>query len=128
MLKIKNCLCYFILFICRAAVESESSEEKIHVAIVACGDRAPEAINSLKSFAMLSKRQLYFHIFTEYELLETFNKEIQKWPGFERGQIQIDILPIQYPGEGNFHEWKKLFKPCASQRLFLPVNIISKQL
>ena len=93
---------------------------------MACGDRAPEATNSLKSFAILSKRQLHFHIFTEDELRETFMKEIRKWPGFKHGRIQVDILPIQFPGEGDFDEWKKLFKPCASQRLFLPVNIISK--
>ena len=98
------------------------SKEKIHVAIVACGDRAPEALNSLKSFALFSTRQLYFHIFAEVDLHQTFEKEIQKWPGFKHGQIQIDLLLIQFPGEGNFHEWKKLFKPCASQRLFLPVS------
>jgi len=97
------------------------SKERIHVAIVACGDRAPEAINSLKSFALFSTRQLSFHIFAEDDLHQTFEKEIQKWPGFKHGQIQLDLLPIQFPGEGNFHEWKKLFKPCASQRLFLPV-------
>lgn len=31
------------------------------------------------------------------------------------------LYPITFPPE-NAAEWKKLFKPCASQRLFLPVS------
>ena len=74
---------------------------------------------------MLSKRHLYFHIFAEPELHKQFNEALKKWPGFNENKFNVDVLPIQFPGEGTFHEWKKLFKPCASQRLFLPVNIFS---
>jgi UDP-xylose:glucoside alpha-1,3-xylosyltransferase len=36
-------------------------------------------------------------------------------------KFQFEVLPIQFPTEGNsVDEWRKLFKPCASQRLFLP--------
>lgn len=31
------------------------------------------------------------------------------------------VLPLMFP-MANAHEWKRLFKPCAAQRLFLPVN------
>lgn len=30
------------------------------------------------------------------------------------------VLPITFPLQENADEWRKLFKPCASQRLFLP--------
>eukprot|EP00795_Rhopilema_esculentum_P006671 gene6671-12227_t len=96
-------------------------DQAIHAGIVACGLRAPEAIISLKSFAMLSEKPLYFHVFAEDELHDTFKKEIQTWPGFKNGKIKLDLHTIQFPVEGNFHEWKKLFKPCASQRLFFPL-------
>nr|CAD7420206.1 unnamed protein product [Timema poppensis] len=33
----------------------------------------------------------------------------------------FDVLPITFPLQGNPEEWRRLFKPCASQRLFLPV-------
>nr|CAD7608012.1 unnamed protein product [Timema genevievae] len=32
----------------------------------------------------------------------------------------FDVLPITFPLQGNPDEWRRLFKPCASQRLFLP--------
>ena len=31
-----------------------------------------------------------------------------------------EIYSIQYPDDGNAANWKKLFKLCASQRLFIP--------
>ena len=108
---------------CRVPDQSKKVELKVHVAIVACGDRAPEAINSLKSFAILSKVNLHFHIFAEEELHNEFKKSITAWPRYKDGQIEIEVLPIQFPGGGDFDEWKKLFKPCASQRMFLPVII-----
>lgn len=51
----------------------------------------------LKSAVLLSKKPLHFYIFAEDDLHDSFrNAE-------------------------NAKEWKKLFKPCASQRLFLPL-------
>jgi len=42
----------------------------MQLAVVACGERHGEAVNMLKSTAMLSSRDLRFHIFAE-ELLHT---------------------------------------------------------
>ncbi len=97
-------------------------DNSIHVAIVACGNRAPEAIISLKSFAMFSKRNLHFHVFAEEELHKEFQTKIQAWPRFIDGTVKLDIQKIQFPGSDDFNRWKSLFKPCASQRLFLPVS------
>lgn len=36
-------------------------------------------------------------------------------------KFNFTIYPITFPKD-NAKEWKKLFKPCASQRLFLPVG------
>ena len=44
-------------------------------------------------------------------------------------QFVSRVHPIQYPGSDDDDEqakqWKKLFKPCASQRLFLPQILAS---
>ncbi|KAL8221358.1 UNVERIFIED_CONTAM: hypothetical protein K2H54_066480 [Gekko kuhli] len=37
-----------------------------------------------------------------------------------QGKFNYTLYPISFPTE-NAAEWKKLFKPCASQRLFLPL-------
>lgn len=48
--------------------------------------------------------------------------KLNSWPGTTR--FGFTIYPITFPSE-NGQEWKKLFKPCASQRLFLPVGLQS---
>lgn len=47
--------------------------------------------------------------------------QLELWPGFIRSKFNYTVYPISFPSE-NAAEWKKLFKPCASQRLFLPVS------
>uniref|UniRef100_A0A8C8GI23 Glucoside xylosyltransferase 1 n=1 Tax=Oncorhynchus tshawytscha TaxID=74940 RepID=A0A8C8GI23_ONCTS len=46
--------------------------------------------------------------------------ELESWPGSFRSRFNYTLYPITFPRE-NAGEWKKLFKPCASQRLFLPL-------
>lgn len=40
----------------------------MHLAVVACGERLGEAVNMLKTAAMLSSRAVRFHIFAEDQL------------------------------------------------------------
>lgn len=47
--------------------------------------------------------------------------QLESWPDFIRSKFNYTVYPISFPSE-NAAEWKKLFKPCASQRLFLPVR------
>lgn len=42
--------------------------------------------------------------------------------------VEYRIYDITYPHGQNAQEWKKLFKPCASQRLFLPVSWLERYL
>lgn len=36
--------------------------------------------------------------------------------------FEFRVMPLTFPLE-NADEWKRLFKLCASQRLFLPVRV-----
>lgn len=47
--------------------------------------------------------------------------QLESWPGSIRHRFSYRVYSIRFPNE-NAAEWKKLFKPCASQRLFLPVS------
>ena len=38
------------------------------------------------------------------------------------GSATFAVHPIQLPG-GNAKEWRELWRPCAAQRLFLPVRV-----
>ncbi|XP_003967683.3 glucoside xylosyltransferase 1-like isoform X1 [Takifugu rubripes] len=93
-------------------------DERSHLAVVACGPRLEETLTMLKSALLLSRKPLHFYIFAEEDLHDSFRNTLNSWPGTTR--FSFTIYPITFPSE-NGKEWKKLFKPCASQRLFLPL-------
>lgn len=87
--------------------------------MVACGDRVPETLVLLKSTLMFTLSKLNFFIFTEKNLQNQFIDEFNKWPEFVKKKFTYSILEPKFPKK-NQEEWRKLFKLCASQRIFLP--------
>ncbi|XP_057693610.1 glucoside xylosyltransferase 1-like isoform X2 [Corythoichthys intestinalis] len=107
----------------RDGINSEVEDygnEGSHLAVVACGPRLNETLNMLKSAILLSRKPLKFHIFADDELQGSFQNALNSWPRSVQTKFNFTIYPITFPS-GNEKEWKKLFKPCASQRLFLPL-------
>ncbi|XP_063730186.1 glucoside xylosyltransferase 1-like isoform X2 [Eleginops maclovinus] len=98
----------------------EHGDERSHLAVVACGPRLEETLTMLKSAVLFSKKPLHFYIFAEDDLHEPFKIALDIWPKTAQTKFNFTIYPITFP-EDNAKEWKKLFKPCASQRLFLPL-------
>ncbi|XP_065264236.1 glucoside xylosyltransferase 2 [Emys orbicularis] len=92
----------------------------MHLAVVACGNRLEETLIMLKSAVLFSCRKLKFHIFAEDSLKPEFEKKLREWPSSYTKKFEYNVYPIAF-SVGNAQEWKKLFKPCAAQRLFLPV-------
>ncbi|XP_034434959.1 glucoside xylosyltransferase 1 isoform X2 [Hippoglossus hippoglossus] len=95
-------------------------EPPMHLAVVACGERLEETLTMIKSAVLFSIRQLDLHIFAEDQLHTSFMEALASWPGFIRSRFKYTVYSISFPRD-NAAEWKKLFKPCASQRLFLPL-------
>ncbi|XP_030061543.1 LOW QUALITY PROTEIN: glucoside xylosyltransferase 2-like [Microcaecilia unicolor] len=92
----------------------------MHLAVVACGERLEETLTMLKSALLFSKKSLRFHIFADDSLKPEIQKKLQEWQNSHRIEFDYTIYPITF-SVGNAQEWRKLFKPCAAQRLFLPV-------
>ncbi|XP_030308954.1 glucoside xylosyltransferase 1 isoform X1 [Calypte anna] len=92
--------------------------EKMHLAVVACGERLEETVTMLRSAIIFSIKPLQFHIFAEDQLHKSFKDILDDFP--YEGKVNYTLYPITFPTE-SAAEWKKLFKPCASQRLFLPL-------
>ncbi|XP_048348112.1 glucoside xylosyltransferase 2 [Sphaerodactylus townsendi] len=97
-----------------------STPQCMHLAVVACGDRLEETLIMLKSAVLFSNRKLKFHIFAEDSLKPEFERKLQDWPSSHTKKFEHKVYPIAF-SVGNAQEWKKLFKPCAAQRLFLPM-------
>ncbi|KAE8297958.1 Glucoside xylosyltransferase 2 [Larimichthys crocea] len=95
-------------------------EEVMHLAVVACGNRLDETLTMVKSAVLFSLKKITFHIFAEDPLAPQFEEKLKQWPRVITAKFQHRIYPITF-SVGNADEWKKLFKPCAAQRLFLPV-------
>lgn len=96
------------------------AEEVMHLAVVACGNRLDETLTMVKSALLFSLKKIKFHIFAEDPLAQQFEERLNQWPRSISAKFQYRIYPISF-SVGNADEWKKLFKPCAAQRLFLPV-------
>ncbi|XP_005799133.2 glucoside xylosyltransferase 1-like [Xiphophorus maculatus] len=95
-------------------------EPTMHLAVVACGDRLEETLTMIKSAVLFSVKRLYLHVFAEDQLHASFVGTLESWPDSFRSRFNYTVYSISFPIE-NGGEWKKLFKPCASQRLFLPL-------
>ncbi|KAG7251064.1 hypothetical protein CRUP_026950, partial [Coryphaenoides rupestris] len=91
----------------------------MHLAVVACGNRLEETLTMVKSALLFSVKKIKFHIFAEDPLASHFENGLRRWPATMSAKFQYHIYPITF-SVGNTDEWKKLFKPCAAQRLFLP--------
>ncbi|XP_028825034.1 glucoside xylosyltransferase 2 isoform X2 [Denticeps clupeoides] len=103
-----------------ALSKSRGSDEVMHLAVVACGNRLDETLTMVKSALLFSVKKIKLHIFAEQELSTHFEKGLNQWPRPFSSKFQYRLYPITF-SVGNAEEWKKLFKPCAAQRLFLPV-------
>lgn len=104
-----------------AAVQEETKQSGLmHLAVVACGDRLEETLVMIKSAAILSRAHLIVHIFADEELQPQFAKELNTWPQTKARRVQYLLYDIQFPPDQKAEDWRKLFKPCATQRLFIP--------
>lgn len=66
------------------------------------------------------KDMLHFLVFAEDHLTAGFNEKLSDWRSLLPEVFDFELLPLQFPSNSDT-EWRTLFKPCAAQRLFLPV-------
>ncbi|XP_072308000.1 glucoside xylosyltransferase 2 isoform X2 [Eucyclogobius newberryi] len=103
----------------RPVTKRARAQEGMHLAVVACGKRLDETLTMVKSALLFSLKKITFHIFAEDPLAPLFEERLKQWPR-SVAKFHYIIYPITF-SVGDAEEWKKLFKPCAAQRLFLPV-------
>nr|XP_057933754.1 glucoside xylosyltransferase 2-like [Doryrhamphus excisus] len=94
-------------------------EATMHLALVACGNRLEEVITVIKSAVLFSIGKIKFHILAEDHLTPQLKKMMSEWPCFIRAKFQFDFYPITFPEQNN-QLWRKLFRLCSAQRLFIP--------
>lgn len=107
----------------RVSPAQRRRESEMVVVVVACMMRLSETLNMIKSALIfhVDRRPLRFVVITEASLMQAFSEKLEDWQTATKYAFEFDILPLKFP-EVNTKEWRDLFKPCASQRLFLPVS------
>lgn len=104
-------------------IVEQKRASNIVIVVVACKDRATEALNMIKSSIIFNtdRKNLKFVVITEGPLFLNFEEKLEVWKEDADFYLNYEIHPITFPKP---HEkvLKNLFKPCASQRLFLPVS------
>jgi UDP-xylose:glucoside alpha-1,3-xylosyltransferase len=102
-------------------LKNDHVKQSIKICCVVCGtERIHEALTMIKS-ALLYKTEnkIEFFILTEVPLFNLLKENLNKLK--LQKDFNFHLKQIEFPNEENEKEsWKDLFKPCASQRLFLP--------
>lgn len=99
------------------------NSSEIVIVVVSCGMRQQETLNLLKSAIIFGfEHRLKFIVMTEEKLMAGFREKLDDWAILSKNQFTFEVLPLLFPKE-NEAEWRNLFKPCAAQRLFLPVSV-----
>lgn len=94
-------------------------QEDVVICVVACGDRLEESLTMMKSALIFSKRSLRFIVISDNNLIQAFTEKLSDWKEFYNKTFEFVVRPVEFPVGDNVM-WRKLFKPCAAQRLFLP--------
>ncbi|KAK3885294.1 hypothetical protein Pcinc_010462 [Petrolisthes cinctipes] len=103
-------------------LRSANTKHRMVLAVVCCGNRVNETMTMLKSAATLSHSPLKIIVFTEDDLKPIFRNMYTSWPADVSERITLDLHSITFPADQDAAAWRKLFKPCASQRLFMPLG------
>ncbi|XP_076371247.1 glucoside xylosyltransferase 1-like [Tachypleus tridentatus] len=93
---------------------------KMTVSVVLCGDRLNQTITTLKSVVALNNDYLHFVVAADQHNIKLLKEKILDWPRKVLQKLSFEIYPVTFPTSGAEVEWRKLFKLCAAQRLFLP--------
>lgn len=93
----------------------------VTLCVVCCGnERVHETLTMLKSAILLTRAPLRAIVLAEDALHPAFEEKLAEWQVVAGDRLtRYEVRPLRFPEE-RAEEWRRLFKPCAAQRLFLP--------
>ncbi|XP_037500168.2 glucoside xylosyltransferase 1 [Rhipicephalus sanguineus] len=85
---------------------------------VICESHFHLGIVALKSAVAYSTTRLHLIIISDKHNEGRLRKEYSSWPDTIKERVSCEVIPVWFPKD-NYHQWWSMFKPCATQRLFL---------
>ena len=99
--------------------------QEVRIVTVVCGERVTDTLAMIKSALIMSSSMIKFILFADEDATILLKRTVTTWSENVLKRMQLDLRPITFPVD-KAEEWKMLFKPCATQRLFLPVSLNTK--
>ncbi|KAL1419518.1 hypothetical protein MTO96_025262 [Rhipicephalus appendiculatus] len=85
---------------------------------VICDNHFDLGIVAIKSAVAYSTTRLHLIIIADTRNKERLRREYSSWPDSIKKRVSFDVMSVWFPKE-KYNEWWAMFKPCATQRLFL---------
>ncbi|KAL1478708.1 hypothetical protein MTO96_034902 [Rhipicephalus appendiculatus] len=93
--------------------------ERVKLVVVTCKGLLNMTLTNIKSAVAFTTEPLDLLLFADDENREPLRKAISSWPESVLKRVGYKVSPVKFP-ERDTEKWQSLFKPCATQRLFLP--------
>uniref|UniRef100_L7M2I9 UDP-D-xylose:beta-D-glucoside alpha-1,3-D-xylosyltransferase n=1 Tax=Rhipicephalus pulchellus TaxID=72859 RepID=L7M2I9_RHIPC len=100
-------------------VTGEASTERVKLVVVTCKALLNMTLTNIKSAVAFTTAPLDLLLFADDENREPLQQAISSWPKSVLKRVSYEVSPVKFP-EPDAKKWQTLFKPCATQRLFLP--------
>ncbi|CAN8028470.1 unnamed protein product, partial [Ixodes persulcatus] len=91
----------------------------VTLVVVTCAGGMEMTMTSLKSAIAFSRAPLRLILYADLDNIKRLQDRIMQWPASVFNRITYDLRLVTFPKE-DFERWKQLFRPCSTQRLFLP--------
>lgn len=100
-------------------VVARQPTDVVKLVVVTCKSLLNMTLVNLKSAVAFTPGPVELLLFADEENREPLRQAIASWPRSVLRRIRYDVRAVRFP-EPDANKWQSLFKPCASQRLFLP--------
>lgn len=100
-------------------VTGEAPTERVKLVVVTCKGLLNMTLTNIKSAVAFTTVPVDLLLFADDENREPLRQAISSWPESVLKRVGYKVSPVKFP-EPDPDKWQSLFKPCATQRLFLP--------
>ncbi|XP_065308923.1 glucoside xylosyltransferase 2-like isoform X2 [Dermacentor albipictus] len=103
----------------KAAKSPSTVTERVKLVVVTCDSMLNLTLTNIKSAVAFTAMPLELLLFADEENREALQQTISLWPESVLKRVHYKVSAVKFP-EPDSKTWRDLFRPCASQRLFLP--------
>ncbi|XP_077494356.1 glucoside xylosyltransferase 1-like [Amblyomma americanum] len=102
-----------------SSIKRPVHNDRMTLVYAICKDNVKIGMNAIKSAVAYSSSPMRIVIFADKENIKAIPRACSSWPPSVLKRVRVDVLPAAFPKEEE-DRWRNMFRPCATQRLFVP--------